>query len=931
MSGGRHSGPREPWERDARWVRTQFRLLGGIEARVDSHVVDVGHLRQCCVLAALLLNGNDPVPVDELIDRVWGQRPPQRARETLYSYVSRLRVVLAAADDVRIVHRSTGYQLTVDPESVDVHRFHLLLTSARGASDGEAALAFFQQALGLWRGRAFALLDTPWFNDMRSGLDRARLAAEVERNDLVLRLGRHTQVLGEMFVTAQEYPLHEQLAGQLMLALYRAGQPSEALAWYRQLRARLVDELGIDPGEPLRQLHQRILRADPALTGSPARIAVPRQVPAPPPTFTGRAVELAQLAKICVPAAICAIIGPGGMGKTWIAQRLAYEQRDRYPDGQLHVDLRGFDPAGAPVSPSTAIRGFLDALGVAPESVPADLDAQISLYRTLIADKRMLVVLDNAFDSTQIAPLLPGNANCTVVVTSRHQLTGVVTTHGATPLVLGLLTDEEAHQLLVASLGARRVAAEPSAVDSLLCHCGGLPLALGITAARAAVNPDLPLVSLAAELGETATRLDPLDAGDLAVNLRAVLSSSVDSLVPAAGRLFALLGVMPGPQFRLAAVASLAGLSTSDARGLLRQLIAAHLVNEPESGRYRMHDLLRLYAAEQSESLTERSVARLRLLNHYEHTAHAADRLLAPFRQAITPSPPMPGVSVEPVGDNVKALAWFTTEHADLLAAIDQAAELGQDMTAWRLAWALATYLDRVADWHGQAIVHTAALVAAQRLGDSSGHAYALRGLASAFIWLGRYEEARGLLLRVHDLFDDADPSEQAHTFRTLARSYAREGKPKQALPYDEEALRLYQIAGYACGQAIALNAIGWHHAHLDDDENALAYCEQALALHEEIGNRHGAAVTCDSLGYIHRRLNHFDQSIAWYQRAVELFDHMGDRYEMADTLASLGDIYAATGLFGQAQAAWTQAVVMLDKLGVAAAPLRARLQPISP
>jgi hypothetical protein len=303
-----------------------------------------------------------------------------------------------------------------------------------------------------------------------------------------------------MSLAARAYPVHEQLAAQLMLALYRAGRQSEALACYRQLRANLVDELGIDPGAPLRHLHERILRADPTLAVEPddttarptrARVLVPRQVPAPPSTFTGRAAELTELTQICASASVCAIIGPGGIGKKWIAQRLAFEQRARYPDGQLYVDLRGFDPAGAPVPAPVALRGFLDALGVAPESVPADLDAQTALYRTLVADKRLLIVLDNAQDSAHAAPLLPGNANCTVVVTSRHQLVGLVTAYGARPHVLGLLTDEDAHRLLATALGDRRIAAEASAVDSLLRHCGGLPLALGIVAARAAVRPGL--------------------------------------------------------------------------------------------------------------------------------------------------------------------------------------------------------------------------------------------------------------------------------------------------------------------------------------------------------------------------------------------------------------------------------------------------------
>lgn len=901
-------------------MATWFRLLGPLEARVDGRVLDVGHLRQWYVLAALLLDANATVTVDELVDRVWGERPPQRARETLYGYLSRLRAALSASEDVHIARRPTGYVLTVDPDAVDVHRFHRLVAAARAGVPDAAALGHFEAALSHWQQReAFAVLDTPWFNGMRTALERAWLGAVLDRNDLALRLGRYADVVDQISSAAEAYPWDERLAGQLMLALHHAGRPAEALACFRGMRARLAQELGIEPSEQLAELHQRILRAD--LDPSTADRFVPRQVPAPPRTFTGRAAELAELARLGGPAAVCVVIGPGGVGKTWLAQRFAYEQRSRYRDGQLYTDLRGFDPASPPVPAAVAVRGFLEALGVAAEVIPADLDARTALYRSLVADKQLLIVLDNARDSAHAAPLLPGAEGATVVVTSRHQLTGLVTAHGARPLVLGLLQDDEARRVLAAGLGGHRLAAEPASADAVLRHCGGLPLALGIVTARAAVHPDLPLAALAAELDQAATRLDALDAGELAVNLRAVLSCSIDSLEPPAARLFGLLGLVPGPEFGLAAAASLAGLPLAATRVLLRQLVAAHLAAEPTSGRYRVHDLLRLYAAERAG---DQPVARRRLLDHYLHSAYAANRLLAPLRAAITPAPPGPDVSLTTVDDHLQALAWFTAEHADLLAAVRQAADAGEDVHAWQLAWALATYLDRYAHWHDQATVHTIALAAAERTGDPCAHAYALRGLASALIWLGRYTGARELLDRAIAL--DC-PGELANTYRIIARSHAREGVPHLALPYDEKALHLYQTAGDRGGQAVALNAIGWHHAHLGAYEQALPFCEQALALHQELGDPHGAAATCDSLGYIHRHLGRAAEAVACYQHAVELFEAIGDRYELADTLASLGDAYAATGRAGEADAAWRRAAAMLEELGVPAAQLRTRFQ----
>jgi DNA-binding SARP family transcriptional activator/tetratricopeptide (TPR) repeat protein len=923
-------------------VETGFQLLGAIEARVDGRALELGHLRQRCVLAVLLLDANRPVPVGELVDRVWGGHAPQRSRETLYGYVSRLRNALAAAGDVRITRQAPGYLLTVDPGTVDVHRFHRLVAAVRGVPDAEAGLEALEQALSLWRGPALPMLDTPWLNDVRAALDRARFGAELDRNDLALRSGRHARVLDAMAAAAAVHPLDERLAGQLMLALYRTGRQGDALDCYHRVRRRLRDELGVDPGAALLRLHGQILRADPALAGPSSTVdrttdAGPsasgpralRQVPAPPRTFTGRAVELgrlSELAGVSTRGAVCAIIGPGGVGKTWIARRWAHENRSRFPDGQLYADLRGFDPAGSPVPASVVIRGFLDALGVAPGAIPADLDAQAALYRGLAADRRLLIVLDNARDSAHVDPLLPGAGACTVLITSRHQLVGLVTAHGARPLTLGMLSGDEARHLLAGHLGTGRITAEPAAVDALVRHCAGLPLALGIVASRAAVHPGLPLTALAAELDDVTTRLDALDGGELSVSVRAALACSTDALAGPAARLFALLSGLAGPDARLAAVASLAGLPVGATRILLRQLAAAHLVAEQQPGRWQMHDLVRLFAAEQSGVPGERAAARRRLLDHYLHTGFAANRVLSPLRDAIEPVPPAPGVSVEAFGHHEEAAAWFTAEHANLLVAVALAADEGLDTHAWQLAWTMATYLDRYAHWRDQAAVHTIAEAAARRLGDRTAQAYALCGLARAKIWLGRYEPARDHLRSALDLLDDSDPAGQAHVHRAFARSYARDGDPRRALAHDERALALYRAAGHDCGQATALNAIGWHRAHLGEAEEALPFCERALALHRRIGDRQGAATTLDSLGYIHRQLGRYHEAIGCYRQAVEVFDESGDRYEMADTLASLGDTHAAAGDPDEARASWERAAIMLEALGVPTAGLRSRL-----
>jgi DNA-binding SARP family transcriptional activator len=472
-------------------MAAQFRLLGDIEARIDDRLVDIGHARQRCVLTVLLVEANRTVTIDHLIDRVWADHPPQRARGAVYNYLSRLRQALAACTDISISRQPGGYVLTVDPLAVDVYRFHDLIRQARAADDNEIAAALFDEALRLWRGEAFATVDTPWLNGIREALEKERLAAELDRNEL--GLGRHTSLLAGLSTAATARPLDERLVGQLMLALYRSGRQADALAHYERIRRCLADELGADPSPPLQQLHQQILRSDQPLAVSadtmagsirkPSALPVPRQLPTPVRHFTGRQAELKTLNGLLdeavAPGAtvvISAIHGTAGIGKTALAMHWAHTMADRFPDGQLYVNLRGFDPGDTVMAPAQAMRGFLDALAVPPDRIPADLDAQAALYRTLLAGARMLVVLDNARDSAQVRPLLPGARGCLALVTSRNQLSGLIAAEGAHPLTLDLLTPTEGRQLLARRLGHDRLAAEPRAVEEIVARCARLPL-----------------------------------------------------------------------------------------------------------------------------------------------------------------------------------------------------------------------------------------------------------------------------------------------------------------------------------------------------------------------------------------------------------------------------------------------------------------------
>ncbi|WP_327000847.1 tetratricopeptide repeat protein [Dactylosporangium sp. NBC_01737] len=909
-------------------LTVQFRLLGTLEADIAGRPVELGHARQQSVLAVLLADVNTVVPVGQLLERIWGDRPPQRARETLYSYLSRLRRALSVTGEAGLHRRSGGYVLAVDPSAVDVVRFHRLAMTARTADDDDA-LALFDEALALWRGEAFAGLDTPWLGALRDQLGQHRFAVELDRNDVALRRGRHAEVLPGLSAHARAYPLDERLAGQLMLALYRSGRQADALAHYEQARRVLVEELGADPGPALRELHQRILTEE-AVLPAPATAApepeaaappVPRQLPAPPRLFVGRSRALARLTEVLgqrpgtehtVP--IATIAGTGGIGKTWLALRWAHDNLHRFPDGQLYLNLHGFSQSGRRQSPATAIRSLLEALAPAPSAIPSDLSAQTALYRSLVAGKRMLIVLDNAYDADHVRPLLPGSAGCAVVVTSRNQLPGLVATEGAQPLVLQVLTAAEASDLLARRLRSQPVAADRPSVDRIVAACAGLPLALSIVAARAATNPAVPLAALADDLADNRGNLDGFAGGDPSADLRAVFSWSYRALDADAARVFRLLGLHPGPTVTAPAVASLAGLAGGRARSLLEDLVRANVATMLTPGRYGLHDLLRTYATELVQSDDDRRDALHRVLDHYLHTAYAAALLIEPHRDPISLAPAQPGVTAEPFAGQAEALEWFVAEQSVLLAAVDQAAEAGYDGHAWRLAWAAATFLSRGARWQDLTATQRVALAAAERAQDLVGQAHAHRDLALACNHTGRPEDATAHLQRAFDLFGAlGDQVGQAYTCLFLGWVSEWQGQQRGALRHDERALALFQAAGHKVGQAKALNAVGWDHAQAGDHEQAISYCQRALTLHEALDNRTGAAKTWDSLGYAHQQLGHHDRAIDCFRHALALYRRTGEQYGEAETLEHLGDSHHATGDLAAARDAWQRA---LDRLG---------------
>ncbi|MDX2547444.1 AfsR/SARP family transcriptional regulator [Streptomyces sp. WI04-05B] len=937
------------------------RLLGAVELSVRGRTAEVGPPQRRAVLAALAVDTGRPVTVDVLIQRVWGADPPDGARRALHAHIARLRRLCEQTADreredarLRLLRRSGGYLLEAHPDRVDVHRFRQLSSQARELGrTAEARASMLREALGLWRGEPLAGLDGQWAGRVREAWRQQRVDAAVGWAHLESRTGDPVAVIGPLTELVGEYPLVEPLTGALMRALHAAGRGAEALDRYATVRRRLAEELGADPGTALREAHQSILRGDgpgpsswptprppteiahlaaPPVRRPPTTVPWPGGIPVQLPMgvrgFTGRGKELSRLDEILESAleqpsavVISAVSGTAGVGKTALAVHWARRTQQAFPDGQLYVNLHGFDPGGPAVGPAEAVRGFLDAFGVPPARVPAGLEAQVGLYRSLLAGRRVLVVLDNARDAEQVRPLLPGAPGCLALVTSRKSLTGLAAAEGAHLLTLGLLGPVEARELLVGRLGADRVTAEPAAVREIVGQCAGLPLALAIVAARATAQSGLPLAALAGELRRADGRLDALDGGEAASQVRAVFSWSYHALGPDAARLFRLLGLHPGPDAALPAVAALADVPTPRARVLLAELVRGHLVTEQVPGRYTFHDLLRAYAAElvaAHDSADTRRRATHRMLDHYLHTAHSADALLTP-RPRPTPLPPaQPGAVPEELSDHPQAQAWFAAEHAVLLAAVEQAPAQGFDSHTWRLASALTTYLDRHGYRRALTAVHTTALDAARRRGDKEGQADAHRGLGLAQDRLDRPEEARAHYLRALDLFDQAGGhTGQARIHQHLSRMSEAQGRHHQALGHAHDSLRHHRAAGDRAGQSAALNHIGWILAQLGDHPQALAHCRQALALAQETADLNGQAHIQDSLGYIHHRLGQHPEAVDRYRRALDLFQRTGDRHGEAAGLVCLGDVHHVTAHTHAATGAWTQALAVVTDLGL--------------
>ncbi len=928
--------------------RAEVRLLGALEVRVGATAITVTAAQQRVVLVALALAGGTPVTADTLCDTLWPERIPNTARTSLHNTIRRLRTLFADAGAGELIRTGPeGYQLDLAPEAVDAIAFGRLLAEARRAAEGGeaiAALATYDAALGLWRGEPVPdLVNSGWLTGLVDQLVEQRVVAIEEWADLERAAGRPERALERLAPLAEAWPLRESVRARLMLALQAAGRTAEALEQYLAARQLLVAELGVEPGPVLSKAHAEVLRLDDAQIGSGRAMPVvrPAQLPAVRTRVVGREAELALLDDVLAEAGagdplVSVVSGPAGVGKTTLAAQWAQRVAKAFPDGQLWVNLRGFDPDGTPLTAEQVLRRFLGALGVAADEIPIDVEAAADLYRSLLADRRLLVVLDNAREAAQVRSLLPTGPGSFALVTSRHDLSSLAVTHGARLVSLELLSLEDAEELLAERLGRTRLAAEPEAVAEILRHCGGLPLALALVAARVAARTDLSLAALAAQLRESSS-LDVLNLGDASTDLRAVLSWSVDALSIRAARSLALVGLHPGPEISVPALASLAGIQLREARATLDELARAHLVAEREPGRFAMHDLVRDHARELFEASVapaERLDVVRRLADHYLHSAYAATRTLFHTPLPFALDQPVDGVEPERFAGPEEGSAWLQAELPALGKVVDLvAATPGIEGHPWRLARAVSGYLwDRCA-WADIAQLHERALTACLRVADRAGEADARHGLGDAYAGLGRWAESRVELDRALKLsIAVGDQMGESDVLCTLGRTMEMQGKPREGLLPTREALELYRRIGDRSGEAVSLNNLGWMHALLGEYDDALVRCQEALALYQEDGDLPGQSFALDSMGRAYVGLGDLSRAIDSFAEAAAVTRSLGQFYNQAVGLTHLGEAHHAAGHLIEAHEAWVAALALFDEIGhPRAETLRSRLALLVP
>ena len=948
----------------------RFRLLGPLEVRAGEDWRGIGAPKWRSVLATLLIHPGQIVSADTLINEVWGDAPPARAANLISIYVLRLRRLMDDEDSRLLVTRAPGYQLLLTASDTDAMVFEARVRDGRrafAAGDPAGAASQLTEALALWHGRPLAdVPPTPLVEAEAERLTELHLGATELRITAELACGAHDQAVAEIRRLLADHPLREGLWLLLMRALDVAGRHAEALEVYGQARDAISEQLGVDPGAELRQFHAELLAKDsaaPAGTISagtvtahprkqeeaePAGAAVPgpqraggrrgrgsrpggpapAQLPADVADFTGRDEQVKHLCDLLAgpgassdPGAvrIAVVAGAGGLGKTSLAVHAAHRVRRKFGDGQLYVDLLGATPN--PLPAGEALARFLRDLGVDGRDIPLEEAERAARYRTTLAGRRMLVVLDNARDAAQVRPLLPGTASSAVLVTTRSRMPDLA----STKLVdLNVLDADEALKLFVKVVGEERPAAEPEATAELLNACAGLPLAIRICAARLATRSGWTIQAMAERLRDVHRRLDEMRAGDLAVRASfqvsfASLPASTDKQGIDPAHAFCLLGLWQGASVSSVAAAALFGIPGYSAEDALEVVVDAHLLESPAPGRYRFHDLLRVYAAERAAAdlpAAECAAATARLLTWYMRTADAAASAVLPHRYNI----PLDAAEADPpplgFATAEDALAWYDGERANLVAATGQAAASGLHEIAWRLPAPLWGIFNSRGNWADCIATSRIALQSARQAGNRQGEAWILNTLGMA-LGVTRKSESIGYLEQALEIRREiGDRMGEAQAANNLADAYEALGRREEAIELLRRALNLNREVGNRYGEAVALGNLGAALLHLDRAEEAVDFLRQSRDTFAEIGYLDGAGYAQYHLGRCYLSLGRDADALDCLRWALASHQTAGNRNRQAVTLRSLAEAQARTGQVAQARESWTQAAAIFEELG---------------
>ncbi|MCK2237859.1 MULTISPECIES: BTAD domain-containing putative transcriptional regulator [unclassified Crossiella] len=910
----------ETWLPGSTINRVGFRLLGPVELVMDGEPVPVGGAGVRCLLAALVTEPGQVVSAERITEVLWAGRPPATARTIVQGYVSRLRKLFTElALPVSLDTRAPGYLLRMDPDLVDAHRARRLAAAARDLPPGPRA-DLLGQVLELWRGEPLSGLGSPVLErEVRPELTELRLTVTEEYFAAQLDLGKHEELLPRIQLLHADEPFRERLAEYAVLALYRCGRRTEALRTYEDYRERLSAKFGLDPRPELRELIDRVRTDDPALCSCQPETEAsappaPTELPVPAAGFTGRTAEQAWLDGLLTRAeqagesAVGVLAGAGGIGKSALALTWARRSAGHFADGVLFGALRGFDPEHPPADPAELLRQFLLELGLAADAVPVPFDERLALYRSMLAGRRVLVLLDDARDSEQVRPLLPPGGGSLALITSRRRLDGLVVSHGAGIHTLGTLP----RAVGVALLASEARTADPAVLDELAALCGDLPLALRVVAARlaAAGNPG----KLAAELRDEQHRLAGLEEDGSSV--RGAFDISYRDLAPEPAAVFRLLGLHPGPSLTPDLVAALAGITPAAARRALRGLTAAHLLAEPRRDRFALHDLIRLHARELARTElgeTTRRAAQRRLIHYYwRWCAHAAVKFSPSTHGFGLP----PGGEADPVPDwsAEEALRWFETERANAVAVIRLAREEDFPRETWLLARPVSIYLavrNRVEDWIS---VNELGLAAATAAGEGAGVAMMLNGLGAATHRLGRRDESLRYYrdsLAAATQAGDRHAAARAATNVAGALAWLRRGAEAEIAA--AEAIRHNQEIGDRHAESAINNTLGVLALDSGRPERAETYFQRAVAIDEEIGDDNFLATALNNLARALLARGEVAGAAAANRRALALAISHGMNRTEAFARRGLGDVASATGDGPAAAAQWRRALEILD------------------